>query len=33
MACNYASSVKFEVRKVGGAKKWQAGLIILSKET
>lgn len=29
----YASSVKFEVLKVGSAKKWQAGLIILSKET
>lgn len=29
----YGSSIKFEVRKNGGAKKWQAGLIILSKET
>lgn len=29
----YGSSIKFEIRKNGGAKKWQAGLIILSKET
>jgi len=29
----YGSSVKVEIKKDGGAKKFQAGLIILSKET